>query len=76
MLVSDEEMQVGDFTLKSTLLKIETSAVSQAAKQENPSVKTKRLTQQSRFWLKEALAQRGESAAFLHWLGTDSGKHA
>jgi hypothetical protein len=48
----------------------------QAAKQENSAVKAKRLAQQSRFWLKEAMAQRGGSEAFLHWLSSDAAKHA
>jgi hypothetical protein len=76
LIASDEEVQVGDFKLESTLLKTESMAAEQVTQQDNSAVKTKRLAQQSRFWLKEAMAQRGDSAAFLHWLSSDGGKHA
>jgi hypothetical protein len=62
--------------MQSTLLKTESAAVEEAPKQENSAVKTKRLTQQSSFWLKEAMAQRGGSEAFLRWLSSDAAKHA
>ena len=45
--------------MQSTLLKTETAMAEEAPKQENSTLKTKRLTQQSRFWLKEAMAQHG-----------------
>ncbi|MGD0938942.1 MAG: hypothetical protein ABR905_04450 [Terracidiphilus sp.] len=62
--------------MESTLSGPEPVVADEAPKQENPSLKAKRLTQQSRFWLKEATAQRGGSEAFLHWLGSDAAKHA
>jgi len=48
----------------------------QAPKRENPAAKAKRLAQQSRFWLKEATAQRGGSEDFLRWLSSEGAKHA
>jgi hypothetical protein len=45
--------------------------------QENDSaVKAKRLAEEMRFRLKEAMAQRGESEAFLHWLRSGAEKGA
>jgi hypothetical protein len=64
-------VEVGGFSLQSTLSRNEPAAAAQAPKQDNSAVKTKRLTQQSRFWLKEAMAQRGGSEAFLCWLRSD-----
>jgi hypothetical protein len=68
-------VETGGFSLQSTLTRPEQAAAGQALPQENSAVKTKRLTQQSRFWLKEAMAQRGGSEAFLHWLRSDAVKH-
>ena len=62
--------------MQSTLLKTETAMAEDAPKQENSTLKTKRLTQQSNFRLKEAMAQHGDSEAFLHWLRSDGAKHA
>ena len=47
-----------------------------APRQEDSAAKTKRLAEQLRFRLREAMAQRGGSEAFLHWLRSDGGKSA
>jgi hypothetical protein len=45
--------------------------------QENDSaVKAKRLAEEMRFRLKEAMAQRGESEAFVSWLRSGEAKNA
>jgi beta-lactamase class D len=62
--------------LESTLSRPEPAVAEQAPKQDNSAVNPKRLAQQSRFWLKEAMAQRGGSEAFLRWLSSDVAKHA
>jgi hypothetical protein len=46
------------------------------AKEEDSAAKVQKLAEQMRFRLKEAMAQRGGSEAFLHWLQTDGGKKA
>jgi hypothetical protein len=46
------------------------------AKEEDSAAKVQKLAEQMRFRLKEAMAQRGGSDAFLHWLQTDGGKKA
>jgi len=61
--------------LESTLSRPEAAVNEQPVKPEIPAIKTRRLSQQSQFWLMEAMAQRGESAAFLHWLGSEGAKH-
>jgi hypothetical protein len=48
----------------------------QANKEEDSAAKVQRLAEQMRFRLKEAMAQRGGSAAFVHWLQSDGGKKA
>jgi hypothetical protein len=48
----------------------------QAAREENPAAKVQKLAEQMRFRMKEAMAQRGGSAAFVHWLQSDGGKKA
>jgi hypothetical protein len=72
----EELLQQRGLPMQSTLLRTESAMAEEAPKQENSAVKTKRLTQQSRFWLKEAMAQHGDSEAFLHWLRSDGAKHA
>ena len=47
-----------------------------ASKQEDSAAKAKRLAEQLRFRMKEAMAQRGDTEAFLHWLRTDAKKTA
>jgi len=50
------------------------SAPNQVPKQQDPAARTKRLAEQLRFRVREAMAQRGGSKAFLHWLRSDAGK--
>jgi hypothetical protein len=47
-----------------------------ASKDEDSAAKAKRLAEQLRFRMKEAMAQRGGSEAFLHFLRSDGGKSA
>jgi hypothetical protein len=47
-----------------------------APKEEDSAAKAKRLTEQLRFRLKEAMAQRGGSEAFLHYLRSDDERQA
>jgi hypothetical protein len=47
-----------------------------AAKELDSSAKVQKLAEQMRFRLKEAMAQRGGSEAFVHWLQSDGGKKA
>ena len=46
------------------------------AKQGDSAARVQRLAEEMRFRLKEAMAQRGGSDAFLHWLRSDGGKKA
>lgn len=46
------------------------------AKEDDSAAKMRKLAEEMRFRLKEAMAQRGGSEAFLHWLRTDDGKKA
>ena len=46
------------------------------AKEQDSSAKVQKLAEQMRFRLKEAMAQRGGSEAFVHWLQSDGGKKA
>jgi hypothetical protein len=54
---------------------LENSKVAEKAKDCN-SNKAKQLAEQMRFRVREAMAQRGGSEAFLHWLRTGSEKSA
>jgi len=47
-----------------------------AQNDKDSAVKAKKLAEQMRFRLKEAMAQRGGSEAFLHWLRTGNEKSA
>jgi hypothetical protein len=47
-----------------------------ADKQDSSAVKIQRLVEERRFRIKEAMAQRGGSEAFLRWLRTGEGKKA
>jgi hypothetical protein len=47
-----------------------------ASKEEDSAVKAKRLAEKLRFRMKEAMAQRGGSEAFLYWLRSDGEKNA
>jgi hypothetical protein len=45
-------------------------------KEEDSAARVKRLAEEMHFRLKEAMAQRGGSEAFLHWLRSDGVKKA
>jgi len=45
-------------------------------KEEDSAARVQRLAEEMRFRLKEAMAQRGGSEAFLHWLRSDGLKKA
>lgn len=76
LLASDEERHMRDLSLENTTLESTEKAVEEAPKQANSTARAKRSAEQLRFRLKEAMAQRGGSEAFLHWLREDGGKHA
>jgi hypothetical protein len=44
--------------------------------QENSAAHMQKMAEEMRFRLKEAMAQRGGSEAFLSWLRSDAGKKA
>ena len=44
--------------------------------EQDSAARMKWITDQMRFRLKEALAQRGGSEAFLHWLRSDCDRNA
>jgi hypothetical protein len=76
LVVSDDARHMRDLSLENSTLEQTAKPAAEAPKQTKPPVQAKRSAAQQRFRLKEAMAQRGGSAAFLHWLSTDSGKHA
>lgn len=45
-------------------------------KEEDSATRMQRLAEEMRFRIREAMAQRNGSEAFLHWLETDGGKKA
>ena len=47
-----------------------------AENEESSAARMQRLAEEMRFRIKEAMAQRGGSEAFLHWLRSDGGKKA
>jgi hypothetical protein len=47
-----------------------------ATSQKDSAARVQRLAEEMRFRLKEAMAQRGGSDAFLHWLRSDGGRKA
>ena len=49
--------------------------VKTAAKAGDSAAKAKQLAERLRFRLKEAMAQRGGSEAFLHWLRSEGEKN-
>lgn len=65
------EVYVGDFSLDNSR-----NSTSQGNREDDAATRAKRTAEQLRFRLKEAMAQRGGSEAFLNWLRTDGGKHA
>ena len=48
----------------------------QSTKEVDSAAKMQRLAEEMRFRIKEAMAQRGGSQAFLHYLQTNEGKKA
>ena len=47
-----------------------------AANEEDSAAKVRKLAEEMRFRIREAMAQRGDSEAFLHWLRSDRAKKA
>jgi hypothetical protein len=47
-----------------------------AVEQENSAAHMQKMAEEMRFRLKEAMAQRGDSEAFLRWLRSDDAKKA
>ena len=47
-----------------------------APKEEVSAVRMQRLAEEMRFRIRESMAQRGGSEAFLHWLRSDTSKQA
>jgi len=47
-----------------------------AAQEEDSAKKMQRLADEMRFRIREAMAQRGGSEAFLTWIRSDAGKQA
>lgn len=76
LIASDDVRPVRDLSLENTTLEQTTEVAEDAPKQPKPSARAKRSAEQLRFRLREAMAQRGGSEAFLHWLRADHGKHA
>ena len=50
--------------------------VKQAEKEENSAVRVQRLAEEMRFRIREAMAQRNGSEAFLNWLRSNDAKKA
>ena len=50
--------------------------VKQADKEENSAARMQRLAEEMRFRIREAMAQRNGSEAFLNWLRSDNAKKA
>ena len=51
-------------------------SVKRAPRAEDSAAKAKQLAEKLRFRLKEAMAQRGGSDAFVHWLRSDGKRSA
>lgn len=47
-----------------------------AVKEEDSAKRMQRLADEMRFRIRESMAQRGSSEAFLHWLRSDAAKQA
>jgi hypothetical protein len=47
-----------------------------ASQEQDSAAKLKKQAEEMRFRIREAMAQRNGSEAFLHWLRSDSGKKA
>lgn len=50
--------------------------IKKTPREENSAARATRLAEQLRFRVKEAMAQRGGSEAFVRWLRSDGGKSA
>jgi hypothetical protein len=68
---SDDGSDMGEYSLENSKV-----MERQAPKQEDSAARAKRLAEQLRFRLKESMAQRGGSEAFLHWLRSEGEKSA
>ncbi|HEY1255298.1 MAG TPA: hypothetical protein VGF01_10990 [Terracidiphilus sp.] len=76
LVASDDVLPMRDLSLENSTLEQTATTAKDAPKQVKPAARAKRSAEQLRFRLKEAMAQRGSSEAFLHWLSTDGGKQA
>ncbi len=76
LVASDDVGYMRALSLENSTLEQIATVAEDAPKQAKPAARAKRSAEQLRFQLKEAMAQRGGSDAFLHWLSTDGGKHA
>ena len=69
-------MQVRIISLENATLDNTKIAADEAPKLEDSAARARRLAEQLRFRMKEGMAQRGGSEAFLHWLRSGDGRHA
>jgi hypothetical protein len=76
LIPSDDVRPKRDISLENATLEQTAELTEDAPKQPKPAARAKRSAEQLRFQLKEAMAQRGGSDAFLHWLSKDGAKHA
>ena len=76
LVASDDVGYMKDLSLENSTLEQTATPAEDAPMQIKPAARAKRSAEQLRFRLKEAMAQRGSSEAFLRWLSTDGGKHA
>jgi hypothetical protein len=76
LVASDDVQPMRAISLENSTLEQTAATAEDAPKQAKPAARAKRSAEQLRFRLKEAMAQRGSSEAFLHWLRADGGKHA
>jgi hypothetical protein len=76
LIASDDVVDMRVHSLENSTLEQTAAAAEEAPQQTKPAARAKRSAEQLRFRLKEAMAQRGGSDAFLHWLSTDGGKRA
>jgi hypothetical protein len=72
-------LSIGIEEVTNPLVKFKRAVVEEenaAVEQENTAARMQKMAEEMRFRLKEAMAQRGGSEAFLHWLRSDAGKKA
>jgi hypothetical protein len=67
---------VRDLSLENSTLEPAAKTAEEAPQPAKPAARARRSAEQLRFRLREAMAQRGGSEAFLHWLRSDAGKQA